>query len=168
MVTSHWHAVLRIHLYLLSVAKIRSDSSKNKLHLCFSGSPFLHCWLQSLTQIVMAESLPFLNQTGRRPRVHLSPTLDLNLSYHEKPVFGRENTIFPSIHSTLSSTWGDLCRDSCLAVTVTFRRGIQPNSSLGLAEDETKVINVWASFSSHPHSHAKTSCCLVYTGSGTH
>lgn len=56
---SHWHAVLRIHLYLLSAANSRSDSSKNKLHLCFSGSPLLHCWLQSLTQIVMAESLPF-------------------------------------------------------------------------------------------------------------
>lgn len=59
MLTSHWHAVLRIHLYLLSVANSRSDSSKNKLHLCFSGSPLLHCWLQPLTQIVMAESLPF-------------------------------------------------------------------------------------------------------------
>lgn len=38
----------------------------------------------------------FLDQTGRHPRLHLSPTLDLNLSYHEKPVSGRENTIFSS------------------------------------------------------------------------
>lgn len=107
----------------------------------------------------MAEILPFLVQTERYPRVHLSPTLDLNLSYYEKPIPGREKILnFSSMHSTLSSAWGDLYRDSCLAVAITFSRGTQPTPSLGLAERETKVINNLTPHSSHPH--ASASCCL--------
>lgn len=116
----------------------------------------------------MAETLPFLDPTGRYPRVPLSSTLDLNLSYYEKPVPGRENTIFfSSMPSTLSSTWGELYRGSCLAGAVTFSRGTQPNSSPGLAEEKSdKYLDF--PFFSPSLSLPKLLVVCMYTGSRTH
>lgn len=69
---------------------------------------------------------------------------------------------FSSMHLTLSSTWGDLYKDSCAAVAVTFSRGTQPSPSPGLEEKETKAIHTLTLLSSHrPHSHPNASCSLL-------
>lgn len=77
------------------------------------------------------------------------------------PRLAEKTLNFSSLHSTLSSAWGDLYKDICGAVTVTFSRGTQPNPSLRLEDKETKVIHTSTLLSSHPHSHSNASCCLL-------